>query len=135
MSNVKLDKVVVSSLHPAYINYATLSDDIVISATSLANGATRTISVTIPYDRAGTVADIYATRSTVKTAVSCGGRAAASAVYNFKSTETARFDVRYSSSNITVSLVIFNGTGGAITPNAQTITISVVQYDAPISDL
>lgn len=133
MPDINLDKVVQSSFHPAFINYHTATDDIVVAATSLGSGSTRSISVSIPYTRGGTIADIYATRGSVRTPVTGGGRAAASAVYNFKSTEAARFDVSYSSTHITVTLRIINNSGGSITPNAQTITISVVQYDAPIS--
>lgn len=133
MLSVKLDKVISSSLHESFKNYATLTDDIVVAATSLPNGSTRNISVVIPYDRAGTTADIYATRSSVRTLVSTGGRAAATAVYNFKSTETVSLTATYSTSDITVTLSITNNTGGAITPNAQTITISMVQYDSPIT--
>lgn len=133
MPSVKLDKVITSSLHESFKNYETSTDDIVVAATSLANGASRTISVVIPYTRAGTTADIYATRGTTKTIVSGGGRSAASAVYSFISTETATLDAFYDASNITVSLTITNNTGGSITPTAQTITISVVQYDSPIT--
>lgn len=129
---MRIDKINFSSQYGSFLNYATISDDIVVTTASLANGATRNITVTIPYTRGGTVADIYATRASIKTFVSTGGRAAASAIYNFKSTETASFNILYSSSNITVTLSITNNSGSAINPNAQTIKISVVQYDAPI---
>ena len=133
MSSIRADKVTFWSSFGAFINYDTTSDDIVVSATPLASGATREISVTIPYTRADTTADIYAERGSVKTLVSCGGRAAASAIYNYKSTEIARLDTSYSSTEITVTLRITNNTGGSITPNAQTITVTAVQYDAPIN--
>lgn len=133
MPSVKLDKVKKTSLFESFKNYATTTGDIVVAATSLANGASRTISVTIPYTRAGTIADIYATRSTVRTNVNTSPRAAASAVYSFASSETAELYATYSTTDITVSLVITNNTGGSITPTAQTLTISVVQYDAPIT--
>lgn len=135
MSSIRLDRVVFSTLHEAYQNYGTGSDDIVVAATPLADGSSRTISVVIPYERGGTRADIYATRGSVRTLVSTGGRAAASAVYNFKSTEIVRFDTTYGASSITVALVITNDTGSSVTPNAQTITIDVVKYDAPISSI
>lgn len=131
----KIDRINFSSQYGAFLNYATATDDIVVAATSLANGASRNISVTIPYERGGTTADVYATRGSVRTLVSTGGRAAATAVYDFKSSETAYFNISYSSSNITVTLTITNNTGSAITPNAQTITISVVQYDAPVTTI
>ena len=133
MLSVKLDKVKYSSLHESFKNYETITDDIVVAATPLANGASRTISVSIPYSRSGTTADIYATRSTVRSLISCGGRAAANAVYNYVSSETVNLSAIYSSTTITVSLIITNNTGGSITPNAQTITISVVNYDSPIT--
>jgi len=135
MPSVRIDKVIFSSQFGVFLNYKTASEDMTVSATPLANGATRTITVTIPYTREGTIADIYGTRSTVRTLLSTGGRAAARAIYSFKSTETATFNISYTSSNIVVNLVIFNGTGSAITPNAQTITVTAVQYDAPITSV
>lgn len=136
MPSIRLDKTIQSSIHPVFINYKTSTGNIEVEATSLANGASRTIQVVIPYSRGGTTADIYGTRDgAVSTLISTGGRAAASAIYSFKSSETATFGTAYTSTNITVSLTITNNTGGAITPNAQTIVISVVQYDAPIASL
>lgn len=133
MTSIRLDRVIYSSLHPAFLNYADSTGSIVVEATSLANGATRNISTNINFDRGSTVADIYATRGTIKTLITGGGRAAASVVYNFKSTETATFNTVYTTNGVTVTLSITNNTGGAITPNAQTIEIKLVQYDAPIS--
>lgn len=135
MTSVRLDRLVFSTFHEAYINYDTLEEDIVVEATPLANGATRTISATIPYNREGTRADIYATRSTIKTIVTGGGRSAASAIYNYQSTEIVRLDISYSTTDIVVTLRITNTTGGSITPNAQTITITAVLYDAPIQTI
>jgi len=133
MASVHLDKVIMTSLFESFKNYLTTTADIVVDATPLADGDSRSISVTVPYTRAGTVADIYATRNTVRTSVNAGSRSSARAVYNFTSSETARIDSVYSATDITVTLTISNNTGGSITPNAQTITISVVQYDAPIT--
>lgn len=135
MSNIRLDRIVFSTKHPAYINYETLTDDIVIATTALADGASRTTSVVIPYTRGGTRADIYATRGTKKTPVTGGSRAAGEAIYNKTSTETVSISANYSSSNITVSVTVSNNSGASINPIAQTITISVVQYDAPISSI
>ena len=135
MSSIRLDNIIFSTLHEAYKNYETLTDTIVVAATALANGASRTITVNIPYTRGGTRADTYATRGTLRALVTSGGRSAATAVYNFKSTETVAFGISYSSSNIAVSLTITNNTGGSITPNAQSIVISVVKYEAPIADI
>jgi hypothetical protein len=135
MPNIRIDRVISSSYFPAFINYDNSPDNIVVTATPLADGASRDISVVIPYTRGGTIADIYATRGSIRTPVNTGGRAAASAIYSFTSSETARFDTIYSSTNITVTLRITNNTGGPITPNAQTIAITVVQYDAPITSV
>lgn len=135
MGSIKIDKVILTSLFGAFINYLTSSSSLVVTATSLANGASRTISTTIPYTRGGTVADIYASSSTVKTLITGSGRAAAANVYTYTSSEVATFRIDYSASSITVSLVITNNTGGSITPVAQTLDISVVQYDAPITSI
>ena len=131
---IRLDQVVLSSFHEAYQNYDNpLPQNIVIASTPLANGGVRTFSVTIPYSRANTRADVYATSSSYKTLLSGSGRAAASVIYTYASSEIAWFNVIYSSGEITVTLTISNNTGGSITPVAQTISISVVQYQAPIT--
>lgn len=136
MTQIRIDRVIFSSYHEAYQNYDNPApQNIVVATTSLANGATRNISVTIPYTRANTRADVYATRGDVKTLVSVGGRAAASSIYQFVSNEIATFDVRYTSTDITVILSITNNTGSSINPIAQTIAISVVQYQAPIAPI
>lgn len=135
MSSIRIDRVIFSTLHEAYKNYETVTDTIVVAATALADGASRTITVNIPYTRGGTRADTYATRGTLRTLVTSGSRSAASAIYNPISSETVAFGVSYSSSNIAVSFTITNNTGGSITPNAQSIVISVVKYEAPIADI
>lgn len=133
MPSIRLDKVIFSTFHEAYKNYHTATGSIAVVATSLANGATRTVTATIPYDRGGTRADVYVSGNGVKTIATGGPRAAGLAVYERTSTETASIFVRYTSTDVLVVLSIFNGTGGSITPIAQTIDVSVVQYEAPIA--
>lgn len=137
MASIRLDKVVFSTFHEAYKNYATSSDEIVISPSALANSSSREASVTIPYTRGGTRADIYATGSITgfKTLANAGGRASAFIVYDPVSSETATFAIDYNPTEIVVKFIITNNTGGSISPTSQTITIDIVQYDAPITPI
>jgi hypothetical protein len=138
MTKIRLDKVVISGYHESYQNYSSPSpEDIVVNTAPIPNGSGRTQTVTIPYTRAGTRADIFATNLSNgrKTILSMGGRAAGAVAYTAVSSEVARFDVTYQSSTITVSLNITNNSGSSINPPAQTIRISVVQYAAPITPI
>jgi hypothetical protein len=128
---IKLDKVVHSTLHEAYKNYATSTGTIAVLADTIAAGATNNYSTSITYTRAGTIAHIFVENTTRKYLAN-GGSRIAGAVYTPISTETASILVEYSASNITVTLSIFNGTGAPITLTAQNITATSVQYDAPI---
>jgi hypothetical protein len=132
MSGIRLDKVVRSTLHEAYRNYASPTGTITIPADTLPNGLTQNYETTINYTRAGTIAHIFAENDTKKYLAN-GGTRISGRVYTPVSTETASILVGYGSSSITATLSIFNGTGGPITLTAQTITITAVQYDAPIT--
>lgn len=137
MPSVRLDKVVFSTFHEAYTNYATQTGVITVANTGIANATSRDQSVSIPYTRGGTRADIYVEGSLTgyKTMANAGTRSAASVVYQFAGLEVATLYIQYSSSVIEVGLRITNNTGATINPPAQTITVTVVQYDAPITSL
>lgn len=133
MSNIRLDKVDFSTLHEAPQNYLTPTSPIVISG-NVASGATQSFTATIPYSRSGTRADVYLDGNSVRVMANAGSRAAGDA-YQFNSTETFSVLVSYSTTTVTVTLSIFNGTGAPITLNTQTITASTVLYDMPIGSL
>lgn len=129
---IRLDKVVHSTLHEAYRNYATLTGTISVPTTPIPDVSTVNYSATINYARAGTIAHIFVENATRKYRAN-GGTRIASAVYTPVSTETASILTEYGTSSITVTLSIFNGSGAPINPTAQDITVTVVQYDAPIT--
>lgn len=135
MSNVRLDKVLFSTFHEAYKNYATMTDTFNVTAIGVGNGATQNYVVTIPYSRGGTRADIYLDGNSTKILANASTRLETNDPYQFTSTETASVLIEYTSSSIVVTLSIFNGTGGPITLTAQTITVQVVEYDAPITPI
>jgi len=128
---LRLDKVLFSTLHESYKNYDTVSGSIAISG-SIANGATANFTAVLPYTRTGTRADVYLDGHSIKVLANAGDRAT-SDVYQFVSSETFATKVIYSTTDITVTISIFNGTGGSINLTSQTITVSAVLYDAPIT--
>lgn len=129
---VKLDNIIFSSMHEAYKNYASPSDNIAISG-SVADGATSNFSVSVPYTRGGTRADIYLKGNNKKIWANQGSALATGGPYQYVSTENADVLIEYTSSSIDVTITIFNGTGAPINLTAQTIEVTVVQYDAPIT--
>jgi len=136
---IKPDLVFFSSLFDNYLNYANPTDDIAISG-SIANGANQTFSVTIPFTRANSRADVYfISPQGTKAPANSGTRVPTLLptyyIYQFASNEIATTIIDYSSSSITVGINIANFTGGAISLVTQTIQVSVVQYDAPLSTI
>jgi hypothetical protein len=128
---IRIDKVIFSTLHESYKNYDTVSSTISISGT-VANGATANFTATLAYARTGTRADVYLDGHSTKVLANAGDRAT-SDVYQFISSETFATRVVYSITDITVTISIFNGTGGPISLTSQTIVVSAVLYDAPIT--
>lgn len=130
MTDVRLDKIDFSTLFESPQNYDTPTYTINISG-SIAAFGTQNFAVIIPYARSGTRADIYLDGNNVRTLANVGSRAAAD-VYQAVSSETFSVLVAYSSSQITVTTIIFNGTGGPITLTTQAISVIAVLYDMPI---
>lgn len=129
MTAVKLDQVRYTDLVDTYINYETSTADIVISGT-VASGATATFTGNIPYSRSKTRADIYLKNLTTgkKMPTSMGGRINP---YTFASSETCTHTVSYNGTSVTVTIDVFNGTGGPINLTAQTLQAQVVAYYVP----
>lgn len=133
--SMRLDNVLFTTTHESYKNYASPSAPLAIPADVIPNGTGNNYSVLIPYARGGTRADTYLDGNSVKILANASTRLATGGPYQFKSTETASILVDYDDTNIAVTISIFNGTGGPITLTSQTITVSVVQYDAPITPI
>lgn len=129
--SIRLDDVIFSTLHEPPRNYGEKSANANISGNIGSLGVADFI-VTIPYERAGTRADIYLIGNGSKVLAN-GGSRAAGAVYQSVSMEIFSVLVTYTSSEIAVVLSIFNGTGGSISLIPQTIGVSAVLYDMPIT--
>lgn len=129
MTQLKLDKVNLTSLVDTYINYDTLKTSIAISG-GVANGATANFAGTILYDRAKTRADVYARNTTtgIKKPITGGIR---QHPYTYVSTETCSQVATIAGNTITVTFSIFNGTGAGITLTTQTMEVSAVLYEVP----
>lgn len=132
---VRIDQITFSTLFESYKNYATPTGTLTIPAVAMADGATNNYSVTIPYARAGTRADIYLDGDSVKTLANASLALSTGGPYQFVEFETADIFTDYDTSSITVTISIFNGNGHVINLIGQTITVSAVQYDAPISGI
>jgi hypothetical protein len=107
----------------------------VIPADTLTNTETRNYSIDITYNRGGTRADTYLIGNGVKILANANTRLIVGGPYQFKSVETASILLGYDSDSMTVLVSIFNNTGGNLTLIPQTITVSMVQYDAPITSI
>jgi hypothetical protein len=142
--SIRLDKVIYSSLHEAYKNYATVLGNIAIPADSIPDGFARDYPVdgslsltplTIPYARAGTRADIYIVGNGVKVCANASTRLETGGPYIFKSTETFNVFIDYKPNQIEIFVEVFNGSGATITLIPQTLQFIVVEYDAPITSI
>lgn len=129
MTAIKLDKVKYCNLVDTYINYETASANIVVSG-SVGAGATATFSVSVPYSRTKTRADIYLKNLTtgVKMPTSQGARVSP---YTFAGSETYSHAVSYNGSAVTVTISIFNGGGSPLALTAQTLQAQIVAYHVP----
>lgn len=129
MTQLRLDKVQFASAIDTYLNYDTLTANIVVSG-SVADGATGVFSVGIPYNRTKTRSDLYARNTTtgIKRPLSGGARLNP---YTFVSFETASLSATYNGTDIAVVLAVFNGTGAPITLTNQTLEITAVLYEVP----
>lgn len=130
---VRLDQIDFTTLFEGYKNYDNDSATLNISG-SVASLVTVNFSTTIPYDRAGTRADLYLDGNNTRVLANAGSRAATD-VYQPVSTEIFSVLISYSATDITVIVSIFNNTGGSLALTPQTITASAVLYDLPISAL
>lgn len=133
MTLVHLDKVLFSTLHEAYKNYSNQTGAITIPAGTMADGTTNNYSFVAPYSRGGTRADLYLEGNSVKILANTSTKLITGGPYQFKEFETASILIAYSSSNITITISIFNGNGHSITLISQSINVLAVEYDAPIT--
>lgn len=117
-------------------NYICLTNDsnvptgtISISST-LANGATADYSVTIPTSLNNTRFDIYGTNQNtgIKQLYS---NTTFPVNYQNAGGEAATLLTTYGSTSMTVTIELFNGTGGLLNLTSQNIVITIVEYQIP----
>lgn len=98
---------------------------------SVVNTGQATFSVSIPYTKPKTKADVYAKNLTTGIKMAVGSPRVHP--YTYTSFEIARLESSYNGSNLTVTLTITNNTGGTISLVTQTLQISAVFVEVPIS--
>lgn len=129
MTLLRLDKVQFSSQVDTYLNYDTMTSDLVITG-NVSNGTTVTFETEFSYDRTKTRADIYGLNTTTnaKQLITNGRRIHH---YFYVSSEVAEWYATYSATNVIVQFRITNNTGGLIALVDQTITIQAILYEVP----
>lgn len=129
MTSIRLDKVIMSSFHESFLNYATTQGTIVVSGT-IASSTTTSFTTSIVFGRANTITTVFYTHSSIS-----GKRIFGGAVPLVRTgVEPGRLsgEVRYTSTGADLIINVFNPTT-SYTIATQTYTLYVVQYDAPIS--
>jgi hypothetical protein len=130
---IRPDNINFLSTLPNYISITT--DDAAPTGTisisgSLANGATQDYSTTISLSADSTRADIYGTNQNtlIKQLYS---NTTFPVNYQNAGGEAATLLTSYSAGSVTVTIELFNGTGGLINLTSQNITVKVVEYQIP----
>ena len=130
--SVRLDRVLMSSLHESFKNYSTVSSTITVSGTITTSGAD--FYTDIPYDRAGTIADVYISKQ------NSGSKRLAN--YSFYMTEFTSPDpgnvevyvyLFYYPSYIRVNISVGNLSGVSKVVTTQVFNVQAVIFDAPMS--
>lgn len=130
---INLDNVYLSSLTGAYINYDTPSSNILVTGT-IADFDTATFTTSIPYLRDNSIADVYLQSSNGnRMLINNIQQLPPGGIYTFAGFETFTVYLSYSSTEITVELIIFNGDVSPLLLTDQTILVEAVIYDAPFS--
>lgn len=125
---IKPDKILMTSAFESFKNYENNTQQIVVSG-SVPNVG-KDFFVDIPYDRPGTIADIYVNKVGTSTK-----RSASYAAYLGEfvdATLVGYIYVTYAPTYIRVNISIANGSGGSVTPTTQTFNIQAVIFDAPV---
>lgn len=129
---VRLDKVLMSSLHESFKNYSTVKTTITVSGSIPTSG--KDFHVDIPYTRTGTIADIYIGLQ--------GSGSKRLANYAWRLPEYVSGDpdvegsvyVLYSPNNIRVNISIVNLKGVSFSSPTRVFDVEAVIFDAPIAN-
>ena len=128
MARVRLDRVLMSSLHESFKEYDVQTTSITISGT-IPNGG-RSFSQTLSFARTGTIADIYYRKQggTFKRPVSNLRR-----IPEYTGATNAEISVRYTDTSITIEIFVVNF-GSSYTAPTETYDFEVKLFDAPITN-
>jgi hypothetical protein len=129
MTELKLDKVLMTSLVDGYINYDTLTTSIALSG-NVPDFGTASFIGSIIYSRGKTRADLYVTNllTGVRRPLAGGFR---QTPYQAISTETCEVYAEYSGLTISIEFFIQNNSGAPIAITPQTMEVSAVLYEVP----
>ncbi len=125
---IKPDMVLMTSAFESFKNYG---DDVTFSITASGSIPVGGLEFThdIPFDREGTIGDIYFKRSDLDYWRNTNNLIRAA---DYAGATTANIIVRYSSSIITVAVFIANPGGAPITATTTQFDFTAKRYDGPI---
>lgn len=126
---IRPDGINFLSTLPAYINFDNAIGNIAISGT-IANGASQVFSTTIPTSRNNTRFDVYGVNQNTNLKALFSNNTVP-VIYQFVGLEAVNSFIDYTSTNIVVNIEVRNNTGSSINLVAQTIAVTVVQYQIP----
>ena len=130
MTKIRLDNTHFFSNLETYLNYATLTSNIVASGVIPAS-TTVTFATSATFDRAKTRSDVYAKNlgTGLKMPIVGGSRVNS---YTDVAGINASLISSSNATSVSVSLLLFNTTGAPINVGSQTLEISVVVYNVPL---
>lgn len=129
------DNLILASELPTFINPITTAGTISINGT-IANNATTNFSATLSTTISPNLfrSDIYGLNSITNTKILLNTLLVMERAlngYSYKSTEFVTMNIKYSSSTVTITYGIFNGTGASVTLIPQTIALTLAEYQVP----
>lgn len=129
------DNLILASELPTFINPITTAGTISINGT-IANNATTNFSATLSTTISPNLfrSDIYGLNSITNTKILLNTLLVMERAlngYSYKSTEFVTMNIKYSSSTVTITYSIFNGTGASVTLIPQTIALTLAEYQVP----
>lgn len=124
--SVRLDRVLMSSLHESFKNYSSVSTSITISGSIPTNG--KTFSQTLSFARTGTIGDIYYRKNggSFKRPTNNLRR-----IPEYTGSTNAELSIRYSATSITIEIFVVNF-GSPYTAPTETYDFEIKLFDAPI---
>lgn len=126
---IRPDGISFLSTLPNYINFDDATGSIAISG-AIADGASQIFSTTISTSRNNTRFDVYGVNQNTSLKALFSNNTVP-VIYQFVSLEAVNSFIGYTSTSIVVNIEVRNNTGSPINLVAQTIAVTVVQYQIP----